>query len=445
MEDFKWQEGTEEIEILRWDYRFQNPISHQTNLYIIYIDNKEIKYISQEGQTLRIDKIKDGKKKPEIMINLEQIENLYWIGNYRNNQTKVGKWIATWKGKLLNSVGGYYSQDGLKEGQWQELFNNYFQSAQVYEQGEYLNDLRRGFWQYKYQDKLIGGGFFTEQGEKNRKWIQLSQKFYNQSQVIYIGEYKNEKKVGIWDIFFDIEGIKKYELVGGGVYDVQGLKGGRWIDLCDHFSKNCQVIYRGEYKNGNKFGQWDTYCRFSWNQPFEKIGGGQYDQSQQREQKNGQWIDYNWENCLITYHGEYNFGQKVGKWDTYYIENLIGGGSYQKEKQLKYGKWIELCEKFYYNSQILYTGEYLNNKKIGKWCSLFCRELIGGGNYDENKGDIKIGEWTDLSEDFGEFNQVIFYGHYKNGKKIGKWLEMFRESGELNAGFIQTGEQYYGD
>ncbi|CAD8211006.1 unnamed protein product [Paramecium octaurelia] len=37
---------------------------------------------------------------PQIYTNLEMIKSSIWIGLYGENFKKVGKWFATWKGKI---------------------------------------------------------------------------------------------------------------------------------------------------------------------------------------------------------------------------------------------------------------------------------------------------------------------------------------------------------
>lgn len=50
-----------------------------------------------------------------------------------------------------------------------------------------------------------GGGFYDEEGNgyKKGKWVELYNGFYDSSQITYHGEYKNSKKVGRWNIYFN--------------------------------------------------------------------------------------------------------------------------------------------------------------------------------------------------------------------------------------------------
>lgn len=49
-----------------------------------------------------------------------------------------------------------------------------------------------------------------------------------------------------------------------------------------------------------------------------------------------------------------------------------GGGTYDgKCNQIKQGRWIELSDEFYNDSQVFYDGQYSNGKKVDRWDILF--------------------------------------------------------------------------
>ncbi|CAD8042795.1 unnamed protein product [Paramecium primaurelia] len=155
------------------------------------------------------DEIVDTSVDPEIMNNLDQILYFQWQGNYGQNLKKNGKWTATWHGEKLERVGGYYTEQGKKQGLWIEIKKNYWNRGKVYEIGEYCNDQRIGKWIWIFLEKVIGGGSYNKESKKHGKWMELSQNFWDLSQLIYHGEYQNGKKVGIWDIY--ICDNKKYQ------------------------------------------------------------------------------------------------------------------------------------------------------------------------------------------------------------------------------------------
>ncbi|CAD8101536.1 unnamed protein product [Paramecium primaurelia] len=326
------KEEKQEVLGFVWDRVWSQMISNKFQT-VITQDNK-LKYI-KDGLAIRIDPIKDISTKPEILTNLEQIQHLQWVGEYNKNNKKVGKWILKWKGNILKDVGGQYSQTGQKQGLWIELIKNYWSKAEAYEVGQYENNLRIGAWNYIYEEKDFGGGEYNKQGEKNGKWIELSVGFWEYSQVSYNGEYKNGKKIGRWEIMFQgNELLSKQKQIGGGSYDDEGngIKIGKWIELSDGFRENSQVTFSGEYRKNQKVGVWNIY--WNWCGKNQEIGGGSYDQGDNGI-KIGPWVEVSngfasyWQ---ITQNGSYTNGKKVGMW----VEKDIKKNEICKEIHYKY-------------------------------------------------------------------------------------------------------------
>ncbi|CAD8117453.1 unnamed protein product [Paramecium sonneborni] len=394
--------------------------------------NKEVKYI-KDGQIIRIDQFIEITKPPIMMNNYEQINYLQWIGQYGQNNQKIGKWIITWNGEILFDLGGQYSNDGIKEGQWKEIILNYWSKAQAYESGEYVNDKRFGIWKYIYQEKEIIIGVYDQNGIKKGKWIEFSEGFSNFSKVAYHGEYnlKGQKK-GKWDTMYSQQREKQYINIGGGSYNEQeesSIKFGKWIELSNGFRDASQVTYNGYYNNkGNKIGGWIIVYK------GQQIGGGSYDEQEGISMKIGRWIeDWEgfWEQSQVTFEGEYNLnGNKVGKWDIIYKKDQeskqIGGGSFDEQEgtSKKIGIWREVCWGFQDMSQLLFYGEYnANGNKVGKWEMQMKECKIGGGSYEEQEGvSRKIGYWRECIDGFSDDAYVTYNGEYnKKGIKVGKW------------------------
>ncbi|CAD8167926.1 unnamed protein product [Paramecium octaurelia] len=102
---------------------------------------------------------------------------------------------------------------------------------------------------------MIGGGSYDEgnQGLKIDQWIDIGHIFQS-AQVTYSGEYKQGNKIGKWDSWWK----SKYQQnlkIGGGYYDKGGQsdKIGLWVDISDEFFEESQVIFNGEYKNGKNW------------------------------------------------------------------------------------------------------------------------------------------------------------------------------------------------
>ncbi|CAD8202413.1 unnamed protein product [Paramecium pentaurelia] len=183
-----------------------------------------------------------------------------------------------------------------------------------------------------------GGELYDGGGMKIGKWIEIRDVFEWDSQITYNGEYKNDKKIGRWNILYRYNSRKEFEQIGGGSYHKQGdgIKVGKWIELSNQFDLRSQVIYNGEYQNGKKIGRWDILQRDSSSYPFEQIGGGSYDEGGD-EIKIGQWIELTdnfgnrfWNKRKVTFNGEYKQGKKFGIWVTMDIEND------QKLNEMKY-------------------------------------------------------------------------------------------------------------
>ncbi|CAD8213095.1 unnamed protein product [Paramecium pentaurelia] len=91
----------------------------------------------------------------------------------------------------------------------------------------------------------------------------------------------------------------------------------------------------------------------------------------------------------------------------------IGGGYYDKEgKELKIGSWVELID-FGRNKQVKFNGQYQNGYKIGIWnisSSEYSQDLckqIGIGWYDERGS--KHGKWVELDENSARYKMINLY------------------------------------
>ncbi|CAD8174435.1 unnamed protein product [Paramecium octaurelia] len=520
-----------EIESNYWDDQSQRFLKIKLNTLF----NSENKIIcSKDGQILRMyqfsqqsDYLKDHVNNEEELNNLDQIKYLRWFGKQGEKNYKVGNWEAVWKDQILSDVGGYYSNNGQKQGIWTDLIKMYWSESQVYEVGEYENGIKVGRWKLLYDGQEIGGGSYNFQGNKDGKWFELSDNFWNKGQVMYYGEYFNGKKVGLWDILYKSkndnnllkfvgcgtyaqerkydsiqinikqgrwieqsdqfwdegqiihsgvykDGIKvgnwdtlyksnklnsNYELMGGGSYELKEgdndfydpIKSGSWIELSDGFRELNQIIYTGVYKNGKKTGYWDVLFKSIEANQFKKIGGGQYiNKGQNDSVKDGDWIElsskFNSFNQL-TYNGKYRDGNKVDRWDAFFKQQgenynfyFIGGGVYSSTiidgATVKNGRWVEMSDSFWEQSEVTLEGKYQYGIKVGIWKSYFKdiitkkKEQIGGGEYviEQDGNSQKSGMWIELSVGFRWSDQITFNGQYLKGQKFGKW-DMYNKKG----------------
>ncbi|CAD8130122.1 unnamed protein product [Paramecium sonneborni] len=447
-----WKEQIFEKEIKNWNKQLKR--IEKVKIQIKFTKDHQIIY-SKDGSNLRIEKHPGIINYPNLFNNMDQIVNLQWSGQYDQNNKKNGKWIASWNEEdILKNVGGYY-KDGQKQGFWKDLFLNFWNKGQVLETGEYQNGFRIGNWNYICYYKKIRGGFYNKDGYKQGKWVEFDEGFYNGKQIAYHGEYDIKEIINKCNIIL-LKEIQQF-FSGGGQYDQEGSekKIGKWVELDETFYDDKQITYIGEYNlNGSKVGQWDVIFQ------YKQIGGGQYNQ-EGGNKKVGNWVEledgFN-QHKQVTYIGEYNFnGCKVGQWDVIFQYKQIGGGQYDKDgSDKKFGKWVELDDGFNQHKQVTYIGDYnINGKKVGRWDIWLRKEQIfandkndnvGGGEYDQEGFQKKIGKWAELDESFNYYKQFIYIGDYNmNGMKTGVWNKINLKFNSLCGcvNFDENGNEIY--
>ncbi|CAD8076579.1 unnamed protein product [Paramecium primaurelia] len=306
----------------------------------------------QCSQIVQAGEYRNGKKIGQwTIMNLDNDKTIGG-GNYdEENGFKIGNWIEP-HNKFneesfceIKFVGQY--NNGKKIGIWE---------IQVESAG------RKNL-------KIIAlNNYDQESGQEIGKQTELFENFSNSCQIIYHGEYKNGKKTGYWQTL----SIDSNTEIGGGKYDEEtGLKNGQWIEIHENFDRHLPIGYYGSYKNGMKIGKWVTKY-FELNTVMQSdqdiIGSGNYDE--ENGLKNGDWLELDenfWRGCQVKYVGKYKNGKKYGSWDTLHQrqkdEVKIGGGSYDEATGLKTGVWVELYEHFYRNIPIVFRGEYKNGVK----------------------------------------------------------------------------------
>ncbi|CAD8213444.1 unnamed protein product [Paramecium pentaurelia] len=253
----------------------------------------------------------------EILTIIEQIQFLQWQGQYGPNYKQQVKWIATWKGEIIQEVDGY-NENELKLGQLKQPSKNYWRQciqnsqAQLYESGEYYLDQILGdgiismitkLWMFINQ--FISGGESYDYGSGKIKigyWINSHDRFSNYRQLAHNGKKQVDGILSIdMTTFIHSLKCKKYQLIGDsgrGLYD-DGLKIGKWTDLDEGKISNIKV------------GRWDIEFRSYKNDIQNRNSCGQYDDGN----KMGNWIDLDEQFKylkLVIHNGEYsnckNFG-----------------------------------------------------------------------------------------------------------------------------------------
>ncbi|CAK58108.1 unnamed protein product (macronuclear) [Paramecium tetraurelia] len=361
--------------------------------------------------------------------NFWDLAQIVYAGIYESG-IQTQKWDTVLNNNKIG--GGCYDYKGQKKGKWTELHQNFFKCNHSHCDatyvGQYLEGRKQGFWQSFFSNKMIGGGIYNDDGQKNGFWVELSDYLNDLNQIIYMGTYNDGLPIGIWEVLLIYD--KKHTQIGGGAYNDEGKKNGRWVDLCrDWLNGNKEITLVGEYKNGKKIGLWNT---FNWYN--QSIGGGEFEDGI----KKGQWVELhdNWHQKWpqISYKGIYQNGKKNGRWDTYDNYNakeklmlnsyyyLSGGGQFKGG--IKNGNWIDVHDEWIPNwREITYHGEYCMGKKLGTWKTFEQQDrLIGGGAFNEN--GAKNGQWIDADERWNFYSEVIYEGEYRNNKKIGEWKKI---------------------
>ncbi|CAD8129443.1 unnamed protein product [Paramecium sonneborni] len=343
---------------------------------------------------------------------------------------------------------------------------------EIYEIGEYENNQRNGVWKYNYCDQDIDFGEYNEQGQRIGKWTELSDGFWDQLQITYKGEYRNDKKVGNWDIYYNktfhghdvMMMLKLQNFCGGGLYDDQYQEGGdlkiwMWIELNDWFWYLSLVIYHGQYKNGKKVGRWDII----WKKYYEDYTNElMYRYNQQIQDENqeeaksvriGEWIELTdsfWRDSQVIYKVNIKMAKNLidgilygGKRIVINYFSLNGGESYDDQMvgmdSVKIGKRIELSDLFTDISQVIYNGKFQNGNKNGLWNINQVyngkTQKIGDGLYHYGKeGSLvqRLENWVELNNDYRECSYVTYVGQYQNGKKTGIWDTYWKYYSRMN-------------
>ncbi|CAD8116042.1 unnamed protein product [Paramecium sonneborni] len=183
-----------------------------------------------------------------------------------NNGMKIGKWEIKSQKNIIG--GGNYNERGLKFGQWVEMYDKYWELDNQYKFNQVL--LSDVSWKLlrRDQNRIMGNSFsliewyqiyvknqffifrdygrYDKNGMKEGLWTELSETFWDKSQIFYKGKYKNGIKCEKWNAYYYFN--KRYELIDGDwLYKKEG-KFGEWI-VWQEFSSYLYIIYVGTYSN----------------------------------------------------------------------------------------------------------------------------------------------------------------------------------------------------
>ena len=332
------------------------------------------------------------------------LQNLLNI-NILHYKILSGRYIiyeANKKGKECNILTdeiifkGEYSK-GKRNGKGKE----YNKDGYTIFEGEYLNSKRNG----KGKEYNENGIAFEGEYLKGKKWNgKLYDKDNNYSEIINGAGF-----------------IKEYNIKGNLIYEGEYKNGQRNGKGKEYIDYNNKLLFEGEFLNNKK---WNGKFFYDNNKYTNLINGKGlikeyfYEGEYLNGEKNGKGKEYDKYEQTIVYDGEFVNGKRNGQGKEYYIFNNIKKLLFDGEYFYNY----KSKGKLYFYDRLEFEGEFLFDKK---W---------NGKGYDENGQiiyELKNGKGKVKEYDFYPFYfYLVFEGEYLNGKKNGKGKE-YDSNGEL--------------
>ena len=308
--------------------------------YYVYDDsdpNRKIKFkpkIKFEGNYL------DGEKEGECMeyhkngkIKFKGVysKGLKWdgVGYDENGEIILEMKNGEGKGKIYDEKNNLIFEGEFKNG---EYFNG---KIYEYEKGDGNN------YQIKFE-----GIYENGQLKKGKK--------YEKNEIIFEGEYKNNKE---W------EGkIKNYKIENNFI--TQGkISEGKWSGFGKEYDQFETVIYEGEFLEGKRHGKGKEFSFSS----FEIL---EFEGTFNKGKKNGLFKVYSQLNGRIIEEKEYKDDVLINGKEFDEYGNIIYEGTYKDDK-----KFEGIIKEYYPNGNLKKEGEYLNEKYNGKM-----KEYFSDGN-----------------------------------------------------------------
>ena len=282
---------------------------------ILYIDGKEQnKEDNIADFNIRNTYYKDGTLKTTSTFNLADKKD-----GVSNSYNEKGEVIST---EIYRN--GYLLKKGLidKKGVYQGLWESYYLNGKIKTKGQYKEGKKYGKWEYFFEKgKLEQEGYFDSKGKYTKEW----KWYYENGNLLRKEEFRGGKEDGILE-----EYDKDGKLITKGEY-IEGEKDGEWFyELNDHKE-------RGKYRYGERNGFWE-FTNFDGKKSFE----GNYNEGSPE----GKHKYYNKEGDLIR-EENYRYGKKHGKWkwyDNFGVEILSISYEDGEEKKIN-GQKVKFIEK----------------------------------------------------------------------------------------------------
>jgi len=279
-----------------------------------YVNDKKngfFKTFSPEGNLLSIEKYVNDEKQLDVpeLRNLEVRTDYYpdgkikTVGSYNNNvaegvrreYSKEGKITESYifsKGKIVGR--GIVDENGLKQGQWTEYYENGAKKAE----GKYKNNKKIAYWKFYFKSgKIEQEGLFNDYGNSEGEW----KWYYENGNDFLISNFQNGLEEGLMLEYNDTG-----KVICKGEF-IEGLETGPWYFEINGF------ISKGNYTEGKRNGMWTEYFANG-----KTAFSGEYIE----DNPNGKHIYY-WENGRKKEEGNYIMGKREGEWRKYDKDGLL--------------------------------------------------------------------------------------------------------------------------
>lgn len=311
--------------------------------------------------------------------------------NYKNGKRSgVGKEFNE-EGKIITLFNFYndYMVDkqtinradkkGLKQGLWQEFYDN----GKVKSEKYFVNDTLNGYVKEYNENGTLSSSLLYQEGSlkqpENREEFPVEERseFYSDGKVKNKGYYKKDVPVGI-HVFYnengEITNAKIFDdngrVMSEGLLTEDGKKEGNW----KNFYEDGEVKSQGVYKNNRQTGEWKFFYKQGVSEQIGNFNNGYFD---------GEWKWFNKAGKLVKVE-EYVKGKRDG---FYYELNSTGdtiarGSFLEGERE---GDWMVK------SGDVVAKGKYVNGLKEGIWREFYQNgNILSEGNYIQGNLDGKF-------------------------------------------------------
>jgi antitoxin component YwqK of YwqJK toxin-antitoxin module len=242
-------------------------------------------------------------------------------------------------------------------------------------------------------------------------------KYYKDGTLEFKGQYKNGVKYGAWKYYHPNGKLKREETAqpSQGAYEVKTYRSRSGILLTELIGKGEDTIHFKKYHHNGKLGQ---ELQNNGTRIFQKWTS--FGNLYHYHNEDSITITLNTKTREITHKGFYDDGKKVGVWF-----QLHSNGNKAYEKNYKSGKLHGKFIEYFQNGRKSLVKNYKLGKLVGKFIEYFENgNAVLESNYDEN------GNFDGTYKQYYKDGSVLLAGQYKKGGKTGTW-NYYNEKGKL--------------